>query len=147
MELIGKGAYVIVVISDKYLRSKNCMFEIYEIMKNNDQDIGKRIFPVVLPDARIYDETQLLNYYGYWEEKDRLLQEEIKKHDLGYTDEVIKALNLYKDIRRIIGYVIHLVGNFNTLTPDMHRANNFADIKAAIDAQMQEDKLKTNAHA
>jgi hypothetical protein len=147
MELIGKGAYVIVVISDKYLRSKNCMFEMYEIMKNSDQDISKRIFPVVLPDARIYDETQLLNYYGYWEEKDRLLQEEIKKHDLGYTEEVIKALNLYKDIRRIIGYVIHLVGNFNTLTPEMHRANKFADIKTAIDAQMQEDKLKTNAHA
>ena len=31
MKRIGEGYCVIVVISDKYLRSKNCMFELVEI--------------------------------------------------------------------------------------------------------------------
>ena len=34
MERIGQGNCVIVVISDKYLRSENCMFELVEIAEN-----------------------------------------------------------------------------------------------------------------
>jgi hypothetical protein len=34
MESLGKGVCVIVVISDKYLRSSNCMFELIEIAEN-----------------------------------------------------------------------------------------------------------------
>ena len=36
MQEIGRGHAVVVVISDKYLKSPNCMFELVEIVKNKD---------------------------------------------------------------------------------------------------------------
>jgi hypothetical protein len=53
MERIGQGNCVIVVISDKYLRSPNCMFELVEIAEG--KQFHDRIFPIVLNDADIYD--------------------------------------------------------------------------------------------
>src|SRR5215211_6299044 len=67
MERIGQGDCVIVVISDKYLRSANCMFELVEIADN--QQLYGRIFPVVLTDADIYDPLKRLGYVKYWEDK------------------------------------------------------------------------------
>jgi hypothetical protein len=141
MELIGKGAYVVVVISDKYLRSQNCMFEMLEIM--NNKDVEKRIFPIVLKDAgAIYDAESSYTYLSYWEEKDKSLQEEMKKHDLGFTDEILKTLNLYKNIRQIIGFVMKMVSNLNSLSPEMLEASHFAELIAAVDKQMLEDSNK-----
>lgn len=58
MERIGQGNCVIVVVSDKYLRSPNCMFELVEIAENKQS--YDRIFPVVLADADIYDPVKRL---------------------------------------------------------------------------------------
>ena len=67
MERIGRGNCVIVVISDKYLRSRNCMFELISIAEN--QQFRNRIFPIVLQDADIYDISNLIPYIKYWEDK------------------------------------------------------------------------------
>lgn len=51
MERIGRGKGVIVVISEKYLKSENCMFELVQISKH--QQFADRIFPIVLNNANI----------------------------------------------------------------------------------------------
>lgn len=66
MERIGQGNCVIVVVSDKYLRSPNCMFELVEIAEN--KQFHDRIFPVVLADADIYDPVKRLGYVKHWGE-------------------------------------------------------------------------------
>ena len=67
MERIGQGNCVIVVVSDKYLRSPNCMFELVEIAEN--KQFHDRIFPIVLADADIYDPVKRLGYVKHWEAK------------------------------------------------------------------------------
>ncbi len=51
MKEIGRGGCVIAVISDKYLRSAFCMYELLEVYRN--REFHKRVCPVILPDARI----------------------------------------------------------------------------------------------
>jgi len=51
MERIGQGNCVIVVISDKYLRSPNCMFELVEVAEN--KQFYDRVFPIVLANGNI----------------------------------------------------------------------------------------------
>ena len=63
MERIGRGSCVIVVISDKYLRSPNCMFELVEIAEN--KQFYDRVFPVVLSDANIYDPLKRIEYITF----------------------------------------------------------------------------------
>src|SRR5215207_11769049 len=67
MERIGQGNCVIVVVSDKYLRSPNCMFELVEIAEN--KQFHDRVFPIVLADADIYNPVKRLRYVKYWESK------------------------------------------------------------------------------
>src|SRR5262245_50154986 len=67
MKGIGEGDCVIVVISDKYLRSKNCMFELVEIAEN--KQFADRIFPIILGDAKIYDWRGQADYLEFWEKE------------------------------------------------------------------------------
>jgi predicted Rossmann-fold nucleotide-binding protein len=67
MQEIGSGNYVIVVISDKYLKSEYCMFEAVEIMKYKDYE--QKIFPVLLEDADIYSKDGQFKYINYWKQQ------------------------------------------------------------------------------
>ena len=67
MSRLGAGTAIVVVVDRAYLRSKNCMFELTEIASR--PDFAARIFPIVLPDAEIFDPIQLVGYVSYWEEK------------------------------------------------------------------------------
>jgi internalin A len=53
MRQIGEGKAVITVISDNYLKSPYCMYELLEIYRN--LKFYERIFPIVLGDAKIFD--------------------------------------------------------------------------------------------
>jgi internalin A len=79
MERIGRGNCVIVVISDKYLRSPNCMFELVEIAEG--KQFHDRIFPIVLADANIYDPIKRIEYVRHWEVKRAELAEAMKTLD------------------------------------------------------------------
>jgi HEAT repeat protein len=137
MQQIGQGQCVIVVISDRYLKSPNCMFELVEIAKN--EDFYNRIFPIVLPDAKIYDDENRLDYYLYWEEKKAKLQDKYKKVDLLGTESIMETLKLYDDIRRNIDNLTHTFKVMNTLNKDLHRQSEFAEMIQAVEAKLVED--------
>ena len=138
MQSIGKGKYVISVISDKYLKSENCMYEMLEI--KNRGDMNDRIFPVVLGDAGIYDELQRIDYLKYWDDKVEELKAKIEtiKDPVGKV-RVYEKINQYADIRRIIDDVTDMLRNMNTLTPEMHLGSDFKPLFDAIDKKMKED--------
>ncbi|MDZ8188054.1 MAG: TIR domain-containing protein [Nostoc sp. ChiSLP02] len=83
MQEIGRGNYVIIVVSDKYLRSEYCMFEAVEIMKHKDYE--QKVFPVVLQDANIYTKEGKSEYIKYWKEQrektEKLISSELSSHE------------------------------------------------------------------
>ncbi len=138
MARIGRGKYVIVVISDKYLKSPNCMFEVLEIEKN--KNLYDRIFPVVLSDAKVYNAIDRIDYIIYWRNEADRLNEKIKSiGDISYTDSLQKTLNQYSDIRRIIANFVALISDINALTSQMHIEQNFSELLKAIDRRIVED--------
>lgn len=137
MERIGHGNCVIVVISDKYLRSRNCMFELVEIAQN--KQFADRIFPVVLADAKIYDPLDRLAYVEYWEAEKAKLNERIKNlSDVSYIDGIYEELNNYSRFRDRISDLASTLKDMNTLTPDMHRDSDFSELYAAIEKRIRE---------
>ena len=129
---IGKGQYIILVISDKYLRSEHCMYELVEIDAN--QDFRKRIFPIMLSDANIYDPNNRLLYIKFWDGKIAKLDKKIKKMPLMTNLNGIHAnLNKYAHIRAKFDDLINLISDMNTLTPKMLAASDFATLISAID--------------
>ena len=139
MQEIGTGKYVVVVISDKYLKSENCMYELLEIKNNGDA--YDRIFPIVLSDAKIYDELDRIDYLNYWDDKVSELKKKVEtlRDPVGKV-RVYEKINQYADINRIIDDMTDMLRNMNTLTPDMHKDSNFQAMLDAISKKIQEDK-------
>ena len=136
MERIGQGNCVIVVISDKYLRSPNCMFELVELAEN--KQFHNRIFPVVLADADIYDPVKRIAYVKYWEIKRAELAEAMKTLDPANLQGIRDDMDLYDRIRDRISGLASTLKDMNTLTPDMHRDSDFSEFYNSIVKRMQE---------
>lgn len=136
MERIGQGHCVIVVISDKYLRSPNCMFELVEIADN--KQFNDRIFPIVLSDADIYDPVHRLEYVKYWELKRAELADAMRAVDPANLQGIRDDIDQYDRIRDKISGLASILKDMNTLTPDMHRDSQFSTLYEAILERIKE---------
>ena len=136
MERIGQGNCVIVVISDKYLRSPNCMFELVEIAEN--KQFHDRVFPIVLADADIYDPIKRITYVKHWEEKRAELARAMKELDPANLQGIREDMDLYDRIRDKVSGLASLLKDMKTLTPEMHRESDFSELYDAILKRMEE---------
>lgn len=136
MERIGQGSCIIVVISDKYLRSPNCMFELVEISDN--KQFHDRIFPVVLADANIYDPVKRLEYVKHWEAKRAELAEAMRSVDPANLQGIREEMDMYDRIRDNISGLTSILKDMNTLTPDMHREADFEHLYTAIETRLKQ---------
>lgn len=134
MEQIGRGKAVVVVISDKYLKSENCMFELVEIAENGDY--RDRIFPIVLPDANIYKPVQRIRYIQHWEQEIADLDAAMKTVSSANLQGFRESIDLYTRIRNAIADLVETLKNMNTLTPDMHSDSGFTELFAAIEQRL-----------
>jgi len=72
MKRIARGDRVIVVLSDKYLHSPFCMYELYEIWlqaRTEDDRFLKRIRVFTQPDTKIWTITDRLESAQYWNDE------------------------------------------------------------------------------
>lgn len=140
MQQIGRGTAVIVVISDKYLKSPNCMYELVEIAHN--RDIYDRIFPIVLADADIYNPVNRIKYIRHWEDKIRELDEAIKTVSSANLQGIREEMDSYDEIRDNISNLTFLLKDMNTLTPEMHENSNFAIMISALKKRLSEQNTE-----
>ncbi|WP_292730409.1 toll/interleukin-1 receptor domain-containing protein [Nostoc sp. JL31] len=136
MERIGRGKCAIAVISDKYLKSLNCMFELLQIAKNGE--LSKRIFPIVLADAQIYKPAARLQYIKYWEEEIKEFDEEMKGVSAANLKGFREEIDQYTEIRSRIAELTNLLKDMNTLTPDIHSKSGFEELLNAIAHRLDE---------
>lgn len=73
-EEIGEGCAVIVVISEKYIKSLHCMHE-WHLIKENGK-IWERVFPVVLPGADLTNKAKYKEYYKFYNDRKKELVEQ-----------------------------------------------------------------------
>jgi TIR domain. len=102
MQQIGKHDFVIMLISDSYLKSENCMYEVMEVIR--DREYKKKILMIVLADedkkfyknyeklmaeepafnalkvgAEIYSSSGRIGYTEYWETCENEMIEQIAR--------------------------------------------------------------------
>ncbi|MDJ0704813.1 MAG: COR domain-containing protein [Leptolyngbyaceae cyanobacterium MO_188.B28] len=136
MERIGRGKVVIVVISQKYLQSENCMFELLQIAQNN-QFYG-RIFPIVLDDAKIYKPIDRIKYVKYWETQIQELDEAMREVSQSNLDGFRDDIDLYNEIRRHLPRLTHILKDMNTLTAKIHSESGFEELFEAVRRKLAE---------
>jgi hypothetical protein len=134
MGRIGQGNCIIVVISDKYLRSPNCMFELVEIAEG--KQFYDRVFPIILSNAEIYDPVKRLGYVKYWEDKLAELDQAMKEVRQANLQGIREEIDQYSRIRDKVSGLTSILKDMNTLTPDMHKDSDFSEIYTGIEQRM-----------
>lgn len=136
MDEIGSADNIVVVLSDAYLHSPNCLYELRAIWKNND--VHRRVHPIVLQGTALYDPFAWVRHLKYWEEKEEELDAELKTirgAKAGYTRS---ALNDYHDFRDMLDEQLALFSDMNTLSEGGHLDTDFAEIIERIKRQETE---------
>jgi hypothetical protein len=130
MNEIRSCDFVIAIISDKYLKSANCMYETLQLMRNDNYK--DKILPVIssvknnIP--KIYSAEEKLDYIAYWNDKFNELNEKIKKLPSSDTIEIAKDLKLYQTIKSEIGGFLSNLSNFNNKNFSQLENSNFKEL-------------------
>ena len=83
MNKIGKGEIILVAISEKYLKSPYCMFELLEIDRISQQDKYKfadRIYPVWVESLPINEIKFRRSLYDFWKGKFKEFNEYVQDY-------------------------------------------------------------------
>lgn len=127
MQRLGKGRCVVTVISDKYLKSRYCMFELTEFLENGN--FQERIVPLVMEDAKIYDPVDIVEYIRFWEEKLEALDKAMKSVQLtNLAPNVREDIDLYSKITRTISEFIGHLRDLLIPSIEIHQNSNFEDV-------------------
>ncbi|MBL7813531.1 MAG: leucine-rich repeat domain-containing protein [Saprospiraceae bacterium] len=135
MQEIGQSDCIIVAISDKYLKSENCMFEMYEIYRNSKLDKGAfydKIFPIRVESIALNKPKVLMDYFKFWEEKEKEWAELIDAFGKRITSEQQEQYRRVKEIAHELGDFLAFLNDMNAKSKDELSKNNFEEIKKAI---------------
>lgn len=84
MRKIGRGWLVLVILSDEYFQSENCLYELLELHKNKKID-QQGVISIIVGDYRCDDSSTITKHIEYWKSreaqfnKDKLSKELIRK--------------------------------------------------------------------
>lgn len=119
MRRIGKADRVFVVLSDTYLKSPFCMFELAEIWRTarqEDAEFRRRIRVWTLPCARIWSPLDRAQYAIHWKQEHDRLEVLVREHGydiLGEKD--LPRLRRMRDFSRNVGDILASIAD--TLLP------------------------------
>lgn len=104
MKSIRNQDFAVLIISDAYLKSEACLFEVMELMEEQRWD--KRVMYIVTDDAHgIYDAEIQLEYIKYWAKKAHNLNDKIKELNPAATTAQSEEL-------RKLQFIAAKIGNF-----------------------------------
>lgn len=142
MQSIEQHDYVITLISDNYLKSRNCMFEMLEVVK--DSQFSKKLIYIVLSDedSKYYSETPNNNiganvystegqtqYTIYWQSEESKIQRQID--EIGDPISAINQIKESKIIKKILldmPEFLEFIRDSKGLSLTEHLSNNFSEI-------------------
>ena len=127
---------VVALISDKYLRSRFCMYEMHSLWQRarfGDRSMIDLVLPVVLPDVRIANFEDRVRYIAHWKARADMLFAQtganIRSIGPGALDEARQAEEFSQQIDEILVFI------GDVLMPNRledHLANDFQAVRDAL---------------
>jgi internalin A len=119
MRQIGAGDRVFVILSEKYLQSANCMYELWEVWRNSKMDreaFRERIRVYKLPDTKIFTPLDRVRCAKFWREQFRELDAIVSGGDADLLGEAdFRRYKQMSDFASHIGDMLALIAD--TLLP------------------------------
>ena len=109
-----------IILSDSFLKSENCMREIFEFIK--DDDFRNRIIPIISQSAKkIWSIDKGILYTIYWKKQEEQFKEQLKLIDEESKRGYIEDLKHISTIKDSIGEVISIFRDMKMFDVDDKR--------------------------
>ena len=132
MDRLAEGDFILAVISDKYLKSENCMYELFNIYRNcaskPERFLGK-VIPLVLTDAALNSVATRFARAIYWKNEKTALEPLIRDNLEAAGNEIIRKFRLLDEFARNTSDMLELLAD--KLQPrdfDRQAAEGFTEI-------------------
>lgn len=112
MRSIRNADFVIMIISDEYLKSKNCMYEVLEFVK--EQKFRDKIIPII-KSSKIFDIKHQVLFQKIWTQKISELKEIQKKLDSEKSIPLLDEINIYSKIENELLDFLKIVCDMNNI--------------------------------
>ena len=132
---LSRADCIIVAISDKYLKSTYCMYELCEIARQSHYDreeFRERVLPIRLESIDFKDPRVMESYIQYWRNELARWDETTKNNPGNLAVENHQRHQRIKDIAHYFGKLTEWLADSNMLSTQQLSSNDFADIKEAI---------------
>jgi tetratricopeptide (TPR) repeat protein len=136
MKKIRATDYALILVSDAFLRSTNCMFEIHEFLK--DDNHRDRVLPVILKDyieegvekkgADIYTPEGAAGYVRYWENREAALRKQLDGLDISNLAHFARELSLIQNITKSVADFIFLLRRIKHVNFDELLKREYRDV-------------------
>lgn len=110
MQKVESVDFAVLLISDAYLRSRNCMYEVLELMR--DRKYKDKIFPAVIS-KEIYKPAVIASYVKYWQDQQQELEDQLCGVKLQNLGKLNRELKVIQDITSNIADFLDLIGDLN----------------------------------
>lgn len=140
MEELGASANIIVAISDRYLKSEYCMYELHKAYEQSNSDLNNlrhKIYPIRVETVALKDPTVLGTYFEHWEQLETQWAALVAKHSKRITAAQQAQYTRIKSIAGKLGDLLEFLSDLNASTTDVLSQDNFATIKQKIQERMR----------
>lgn len=137
MENLREGMIVVVVISEQYFYSIDCMYELCGLFKNDDTK--NRMFPVLV-NSSIREENTYISIYRYWEGQISIIHQSIKNNtDIdAFVEEKQKEIAKVKKIITCLPLVYNYFKSVNIPCVEQMRNEGFMPFIAAVSKKAED---------
>ncbi len=143
MKQAARANHVVAVISDKYLRSPYCMFEIHRIYQQCEAEaerLARRVLPIVLPDVRLATFEERAPYLRLWSRREKTLGKLIRDPELHPSEASWTEYRLVHDFAHHVDSILGFIQD--VLMPrrlEVQLENGFEAVREALRRRIARD--------
>lgn len=130
MEEIRNSDFALILISDSYLKSKNCMKEVLHILK--EKDFKDKILPIIVDRVSIYTSEGRLGYTTYWQTEKQKLEALISSLAATSIIKEIEELKAIENITSTINEFLSYISDIKNIKFDELKKENYKSILESL---------------
>jgi cellulose biosynthesis protein BcsQ len=134
MNEVGRNDFIVISLTDKYLRSQFCMYEFYEIIRNSkfDKEIfSKRVVLLIEEFVNLSIHKTVDSYFDFWDKKLKEFENLIKNRVGQLSSSQFELFNQIKLINQNLGLMIDFIID-NSYNQIKLSKDNYNQIKQLI---------------
>lgn len=126
MKTITTHDYVLVLISNEFIKSANCMYEVMELLQADDYK--EKILPILLPYTNIFKPRERSEIIKYWNDKTEEVKASLAGLDPTQANSLQEDLKHYKNICEHIDRFIAYITDTNCKNYDELKSEGYKSI-------------------